>query len=111
MKVIYAKTINPDYMWKIVTVLEYDKYTEVFKCCLKDTDIYIDLHRIMFCIEAEDPKKYSMRVINALEKRKRCLTSLRYNFIIDNMKTFFHFFLFKRKKKEFYIWFLKQEWS
>lgn len=45
----------------------------------------MDMHRLMICLDAEDPRKYAKRVANAFRERVYADSVIRYNFYIDNM--------------------------
>jgi dynein heavy chain len=47
----------------------------------------IRLHRLYICLDAEDPRKYVLRVANAFQQRVYADSIIRYNFFIDNMPT------------------------
>ncbi len=51
----------------------------------KDNTEEVFLHRIYFCLNAEDPRKYVKRVSNAFKERIYADSLVRYNFYIDNM--------------------------
>jgi hypothetical protein len=43
------------------------------------------LHRLYICLDAEDPRKYVLRVANAFQQRVYADSIIRYNFFIDQM--------------------------
>jgi len=51
---------------------------------LKNNTI-VFLHRLLICIDAEDPRKYALRVANAFQKRVQADSIIRYNCYIDYM--------------------------
>lgn len=73
------------YIWKPIIVESYNKTTDKYQCQMRDTQQKIDLHRIYVCLDAENPKKYVQRVVNAFQERVYADSIIRYNFYIDNM--------------------------
>lgn len=57
------------YIWKPIIVESYNKTTDKYQCQMRDTQQKIDLHRIYVCLDAENPKKYVQRVVNAFQER------------------------------------------
>lgn len=51
----------------------------------RDTGEHAKLKRIYFCLDAEDPRKYVDRLLNAFKQRIYADAIIRYNFTIDNM--------------------------
>lgn len=47
---------------------KYNEETGLYECRLKNNTI-VYLHRLLICIDAEDPRKYALRVANAFQKR------------------------------------------
>lgn len=50
-----------------------------------DTGEPINLHRIEFCLDVEDPRKYVKRIANALKLRNISDSLIKYNYLIDSM--------------------------
>ena len=72
--------------FKSVIVEKYDrdsdKYIGYYKSNKQET---FRLHRLYICFDAEDPRKYVLRVANAFQQRVYADSIIRYNFYIDNM--------------------------
>lgn len=43
------------------------------------------MNRIYICLDAEDPRKYVLRVANAFQERIFADSIIKYNYYIDNM--------------------------
>lgn len=50
-----------------------------------DNSEEVRLHRIFICLDAEDPRKFVMRIANAFRERSYASSIIKYNYFIDNM--------------------------
>lgn len=66
-------------------VTEYDASSERFKGRWVASQEALSLHRLFICFDAEDPRKYVMRLANAFQQRIFADSLVRYNYLIDNM--------------------------
>ncbi|KAL4427402.1 hypothetical protein ABPG74_009674 [Tetrahymena malaccensis] len=73
------------FIWLPIQIESYDQTNQKFQGFWRETNEQVSLHRIYFCLDAEDPRKYAKRVAHAFKQRIYADSIIRYNFIIDNM--------------------------
>jgi dynein heavy chain len=70
-RLIPAKGLYKDaagfFSWKPCLVESYDKMKNIFAIKWLHSNKTAPLHRIYFCLDAEDPRKFSKRVANAFK--------------------------------------------
>lgn len=68
-----------------MVVDDYDQTSDKFICRWRDNNEEVRMHRIFICLDAEDPRKYVLRVGNAFRERVYADSIVKYNYYIDNM--------------------------
>lgn len=71
--------------WRQVLISSYDKETEKFSGHWDGTMEYVELTRINLLFDAEDPRIFAQRVVQAHAERVYADSQIRYNFFIDFM--------------------------
>jgi len=66
-------------------VLSYNPTSNSYEIKWASDGTTQSLHRIYFCFDAEDPRKYADRIANAFQSRLHADSIIRYQFYIDNM--------------------------
>jgi dynein heavy chain len=65
--------------------LGYNSATKLYEIQWDSDGVKQPLHRIFFCFDAEDPRKYADRIANSFQSRLHADSIIRYQFYIDNM--------------------------
>ena len=71
--------------WRPVLIHNYDKVTEKFSGYWDNSQEYVELTRINLLFNAEDPRIFAQRVVQAHAERVYADSQIRYNFFIDFM--------------------------
>ena len=80
-----CKDDNGSGYWRPVLINNYDKETEKFSGLWDGTAQYVELTRINLLFDAEDPRIFAQRVVQAHSERVYADSQIRYNFFIDFM--------------------------
>ena len=87
MKGLY-KQEGLGYIWRPIQIINYAKESDRFVGQWIDSNEgEIQVSRINFVLDAEDPRKFAKRVANAHQSRVYADSLIRYNYYIDNMPT------------------------
>ena len=68
-------------------VENYNDATKEFEGYWEDTLEREKFKRIQICFETEDPEKYIERLLDAIERRRKMATKLKYQYYVDSMPT------------------------
>ena len=71
--------------WKPCLIYSYDDDLEVFRGIWEENQGDCELPKIHLMFNAEDPYRFTQRVVNAHQQRTWAESLIRYNFYIDNM--------------------------
>ncbi|KAL4440889.1 hypothetical protein ABPG74_009302 [Tetrahymena malaccensis] len=91
-RALFKNSEDNKFYYQKVEITSYTKETNKYKgrkleTFNADDVINFELHRIFVCFDAEDPRKYVLRLANAFQQRVYTDSIIRYNFYIDNMPT------------------------
>lgn len=79
------RSVNGEFEYQPLEVLNYLPDKNLYEVEWVLDRVRQPLHRIYFCFDAEDPRKYAERVANAFKSRLHADSIIRYQFYIDNM--------------------------
>ncbi|EGR27865.1 hypothetical protein IMG5_187090 [Ichthyophthirius multifiliis] len=84
-KGLYFEYDIQNYSWKPLILQAWDEKKQRFIGKWRDNDEQVELNRIQFCLDAEDPRKFAKRIVHAFKQRMYADSIIRYNHIIDLM--------------------------
>lgn len=79
------RKVDGQYEYEPLEVLSYNPNSNLYEIKWASDGTVEMLHRIYFCFDAEDPRKYADRIANAFQSRMHADSIIRYQFYIDNM--------------------------
>ena len=80
-----CKDENGSGYWRPVLIHDYDRDTEKYNGYWDGTHEHVSLTRINLLFDAEDPRIFAQRVVQAHSERVYADSQIRYNFFIDFM--------------------------